>query len=217
MSVCTPLCLWAQRLRARCEAWAVRQRRDDRAAQILEFAIALPLLVLFVVGIFDFSSAFTLKQKLTNVARDAARAAAADPATDLTGPLNPATGPISVNDVYQIVDKYLIANHLNDCGLPVTPTGPMGLTWTFTGSTGCPAGNLILTVNRGYHFPAANSGQPPTIDCVPQGGSQTAVISTCVSIQYPYQWRFGRIASLVGSSTSLPGQVSAVAVAMNEN
>ena len=49
----------------------------------MEFAVALPLQVVFVVGIFDFSGAFTLKQKLTNVARDAARAAAAAPSNDL--------------------------------------------------------------------------------------------------------------------------------------
>jgi Flp pilus assembly protein TadG len=197
-----------------------RLSRDDRAAQVVEFAVALPLMVVFVVGIFDFSGAFTLKQKLTNVARDAARAAAADPATDLLAPQNTATGPISVWDASQIVDNYLIANHLNECGLGATvPVYSPTLTWTFTAHTSCPGGgNLILIVNRGYYFPAAASGQPPTVSCTPVApAGQTAVISTCVSIQYPYQWRFGRAASLLGSATALPSQVSAVAVAMNEN
>src|SRR5579871_1785524 len=36
---------------------------QDSAAQLVEFAVTLPLLVVFVVGIFDFSGAFTLKQK----------------------------------------------------------------------------------------------------------------------------------------------------------
>ena len=53
----------------------------DSGTQIAEFALSLPLLVLFVVGIFDFSGAITLKQKLTNAAREGARAAAADPAS----------------------------------------------------------------------------------------------------------------------------------------
>ncbi|HKS72090.1 MAG TPA: TadE family protein, partial [Terriglobales bacterium] len=52
---------------------------EEEGAQIVEFAVALPLLIVFVVGIFDFSSAFTLKQKLTNVARDTARTIAAEP------------------------------------------------------------------------------------------------------------------------------------------
>ena len=191
--------------------------REDRAAQILEFALSLPLLVLFVVGIFDFSSAFTLKQKLTNVARDAARAAAADAASDLTAPQTAV--PISVSDALQIVDNYLVANHLNDCGLSTTASSPSGLTWTYTATSGCPGGALTLVINRGYYFPAANSGQPATLNCSPvlPGGTQTAVIATCVSIQYPYQWRFGRVASVLGSAASLPTQISASAVAMNEN
>ena len=77
--------------------------------------MTLPLLVVFVVGIFDFSSAFTLKQKLTNVARDAARAAAADPANDLQS-----SSPMSVNDAFQVVDSYLLANNLNDCGITLS-------------------------------------------------------------------------------------------------
>ena len=58
-------------------------REESGGAQLVEFAVALPLLVVFVVGIFDFSGAFTLKQKLTNVARDTARAAAAAPSNDV--------------------------------------------------------------------------------------------------------------------------------------
>ena len=79
----------------------------------MEFAVSLPLLVLFVVGIFDFSDAFTLKQKLTNVARDAARAAAADPSNDLQSPIP----PMSVMDAFQDIDNYLLANNLSDCGV----------------------------------------------------------------------------------------------------
>jgi hypothetical protein len=73
---------------------------DDRASQIVEFAVSLPLLVLFVVGIFDFSSAITLKQKLTNAAREGARVAAADPANDLGGAV---PFPASVGDALQVV------------------------------------------------------------------------------------------------------------------
>ena len=90
--------------------------RDDHAAQLVEFAVSLPLLVLFVVGIFDFSNAFTLKQKLTNVARDAARAAAAEPASDLQS----ADSPMSVVDAFQDIDNYLLANNLSDCGVAST-------------------------------------------------------------------------------------------------
>jgi len=179
---------------------------------LVEFAVALPLLVVFVVGIFDFSSAFTLKQKLTNAARDAARVAAADPASDLGNAL-----PVSVIDAFQSVDHYLITNHLNDCG--AVSSGVSGLTWTYKGtSSGCPTGGLTITINRGYYFPATTGTPPAVVDCTPKAtGAQTAVIATCVSIQYAYQWRFGRAASLLGRSVSLPASISAAAVAVNEN
>jgi hypothetical protein len=189
--------------------------RAERAAQLVEFAVSLPLLVAFVVGIFDFSGAFTLKQKLTNVARDAARAAAADPANDLTQ--FSTVLPASVTDAFQIVDHYLIANNINDCGIGSSST-PVGLTWTFTATgKGCPPGGLTLIINRGYYFPKSGAALP-SASCASQSpGGQIAVVGTCVSIQYGYQWRFGRAASLLGATATLPPKISVVAVSMNEN
>ncbi len=192
--------------------------RDDRAAQLVEFAVALPLLVVFVVGIFDFSGAFTLKQKLTNAARDAARAAAADPINDLS-----ATLPVSVTDAFWMIDNFLVANQINDCGINtsnVTITRPSTWTFSVTGSSlnGCPSDGLTITINRGYFYPSVGTVTPPTWQCTPQSASgQTAVISTCVSVKYGYQWKFGRAASLLGSTSALPTSIIATAVAMNEN
>ena len=193
--------------------------RDDRAAQLLEFAVALPLLVFFVVGIFDFSNAYTFKQKLTNVARDAARVAAADPANDLQS--YSTSAPASVIDAFLDVDNYLLANNVNDCGISGSTPSPSALTWTYTASgNGCPIGGLTIIINRGYYFPAAAATQPVNVSCQASGGggpTQTVVIGTCVSIQYGYQWRFGRIATLLGGTTGLPTSIGAAAVAMNEN
>lgn len=188
----------------------------ERGAQLVEFAVSLPLLVVFVVGIFDFSNAFTLKQRLTNVARDAARAAASDPASDLQGSLG-GTSPVSVIDAYYVIDNYFAANKLSDCGIAPTPT-VAGLTWTFTASgSSCVAPGLTIIVNRGYYYPAVGAAAP-SLTCVEQApGGQLAVVSTCVSIQYAYPWRFGRAASLLGFGSALPPQISAVAVAANEN
>jgi Flp pilus assembly protein TadG len=187
---------------------------DDQAAQILEFAISLPLLVLFVVGIFDFSNAFTMKQKLTNIARDAARIAAADPAGDLSQPVN--LLPVSVADAYQAIDNYLKANNINDCGLTANST-PTGLTWVFTANgNGCPAAGITITLNRGYYFPVTGATLP-TVSCTSQNpNGNLAIVGTCVSIQYPYRWQFGRVASLF-QTTTLPTTLNSVAVAMNEN
>src|SRR5580704_14672624 len=129
--------------------------RADAGGQIVEFAVALPLLVLFVVGIFDFSNAFTFKQKLTNIARDAARVAASDPANDLVGPTTPTAVPASVLDAFQVIDNYMLANNINDCGISTSAPGSSALTWTYTASgLGCPAGGLTITINRGYYFAA---------------------------------------------------------------
>lgn len=184
---------------------------ETAGAQLVEFAVALPLLVVFVVGIFDFSGAFTLKQKLTNVARDAARTAATEPSSDLLS-----ATPMSVNDAFRVVDNYLLANHLSDCG--ATLSGHSSLTWTYSGTSGCPAGGLTITINRGYYFPASSGAIIAGVNCTAQApGTLTAVISTCVSIQYAYAWRFGKAASLLGSTTILPATISATGVAMNEN
>jgi len=42
--------------------------RDTAGAEIVEFAVSLPLLVVVLVGIFDFGSAFNVKHKLDNAA-----------------------------------------------------------------------------------------------------------------------------------------------------
>ena len=193
--------------------------RDDRAAQIVEFACTLPLMIIFVVGIFDFSGAFTLRQKLTNIARDAARAAASDPGTDLAAPTTAL--PASISDAFQLIYNYMVANNLNTCA--ITPAsfvnGPGLASWNATGTgNGCPAGGLTIYINRGYYFPQTSTTLPSVICAAqPAVSGQVTVLSTCVSIQYAYAWRFGRAASLLGSTTTLPTVITATAVAMNEN
>jgi Flp pilus assembly protein TadG len=193
--------------------------RSENATQLAEFAVTLPLLVVFVVGIFDFSGAFTLKQKLTNIARDAARAAAADPATDLYpgGPTAPL--PYSVTDAFYVIDNYLVANNINDCGVNISSGTPSGtLTWQFSvASTGTSPCGVKIIINRGYYFPLAATSPPPPFTCVPTLSGQTQVVGTCVSIQYTYQWKFGNVASLFGRNAVLPAAISGAAVAMNEN
>jgi hypothetical protein len=185
----------------------------EGGSQLVEFAVALPLLIVFVVGIFDFSSAYTLKQKLTNAAGDAARTAVSDPANDLKSPASPV--PVSVSDAFQMADGYLLSNNLNDCS--PTLTGNSGLTWTYRGTTSCPPGGVTIVINRGYYFPAAGATAVSPNCTTPTAGGVTSVIGTCVSITYPYQWKFGQVASLLGPNLTLPPTITALAVAMNQN
>src|ERR1700690_2554087 len=57
-------------------------RQTDGSA-LLEFAIVLPILVVFVVGIYDFSGAFNQKQKIEQAAQEGAIVAGAQPMTDI--------------------------------------------------------------------------------------------------------------------------------------
>lgn len=200
------------------ECIMVRACRDDHAAQIVEFAVSLPLLLVFVVGIFDFSGAFTLKQKITNAARDAARTAAADPATDLCSRCTAV--PLSVTDALHTADSYLVANNISDCGIAtVTPTTTSGtLTWKYSATSGCPGTGLVIIINRGYYFPStATAVAPSTCSGTPPASGETAVVATCVNITYAYRWRFDKVITLLGLSGSVPSSITATAVAVNEN
>jgi hypothetical protein len=183
-----------------------RPWRDEHASQIVEFALSLPLLVFLVVGIFDFSNALTLKQRLTNAAREAARVAAADPASDLVSPS--AAVPVSVGDAFQVVDDYLITEQINDCGLSTasaTNTGPNPLTWTYTSTGTCPGTGITLIINRG-----CTSIMNTTAGVV-------NIIGTCVELDYPYKWEFNNVAGSLGYTASGPSTIVVKAGTLNEN
>ncbi len=155
------------------------------AAQIVELAVSLPLLLVFVVGIYDFGQAFNTKEKLNFAARDAARFGSTQPTSDFV-PLTPP--PPSVVAIRDLVDADLVAEGVNDCGLgSISSTGT--LVWTATGT--CPnSATFTLTIDRGFVVPG--SAQP------------VQQISTHVDLQYPYQWQYGNVIGLL-----VPGATSA--------
>ena len=166
--------------------------QETQASQLLEFAVALPLLVVFVVGIFDFGSAFNEKQTLSNMARNAARFASQIPPDDLTS----AAVPLSVKSIRDQVSADLIAARLSDCGLSTQPGVSSGtMAWTFAASGGSCGGTLTLTVERGYAFPATIAGIANAVD----------IISSRVTISYPYQWRFNRVVQLIAPGATYAG------------
>jgi hypothetical protein len=122
-------------------------------------------------------------------------------------------------DAFETVDNYLKGSRMNDCNVKsIGP--PSGLTWTFKspgGMNGCPSPGLTVVINRGYSFPPTGA-VAPDLTCQSQAlNGQMALIGTCVSIQYAYPWKFGRAAKTLGRNVALPAQISAVAVALNEN
>jgi hypothetical protein len=175
--------------------------RSTEAAALIEFAVALPLLVVLIVGIFDFGGAFNLKQELNNAVREGAHFAANQPTNDLAT-VTPA--PPSVDAVRFLVDSYLQTAKINDCGLS-TATGNLGgsLSWVYTASTAC-AGTLTLTIDHGKF--ASEGG----------GGNPVRMLCTNVKIVYPYQWHFNSVIRLlVPSATYSLGSITSDATAVN--
>jgi Flp pilus assembly protein TadG len=182
----------------------------NEGSEILEFAISLPLLLVVAVGVFDFGSAFTVKQKVGNIALQGARFASNQPTTDLS--LAGACGaPASICSVRDVMDANLVASKLNDCGLgTVNGAGAGTLAWTFTANAGC-GGTLTLTIERGYVYTATLPAPPFQANYTIEG--------TRVTLSYPYQWQFNRVAPLIAPGANYPAttQINSVATMQNLN
>jgi Flp pilus assembly protein TadG len=162
---------------------ARRTLRRDAGSQLVELAVTLPFLVVMVVGIFDFGGAYNLKQKLSGITREAARYAADSPTNDLTS----GGTPQSVQGIRNLVDDDLTAAGINDCSLRTVGGAAAGnLSWTFAANGTCP-GTLTLTVQRSYDFVANGTGASAPVH----------VISTQITLSYPYKWEFGNVVGLI--------------------
>ena len=73
--------------------------RQDSGQALVELALALPLLLLILVGIFEFARAYSIKQSLVNGAREGARIAV------VQSPLDPAA-------VDSVIRFYLNSNNV---------------------------------------------------------------------------------------------------------
>ena len=155
--------------------------RETQGAALLEFAITLPLLVVFVVGIFDFSGAFNQKQKIEQAAQEGAIIAGAQPMSDIA---SNNTNPDSLQPVVTAVYNSLAASGVLPKGATCTPPGTAAhagpnLRWKYTISR-CPD-DLTITIDRGS---VSTSNLP-------------AAVCTKVTVTYPYHWRFNSVIQLL--------------------
>lgn len=191
--------------------------RDDIGSQIVELAVALPLLVVFVVGIFDFGSAFEVRLKIANAAREGARLGAMQPSSDLSNiPNSGCQAPGSICAVRDAVSHYLKAAKLDDCGLSTanTPGAPTVLAWTFTATGGsCSPGQLTLVIDRGATY-TVTLGAP-----YPNTASTLTVEATRVQLTYPYKWQFNSVVVLLvpGASYSSTTNLTSTSIMQNLN
>lgn len=196
---------------AACARSLARKMCKQEGAELIEFAISLPLLVVFVVGIYDFGSAFTLKQKLGNITFEAARIAASQPMSGLSN-TGSCGAPGSICTIRDIVASDLRQNRVNDCslgGATGAPSPSAPLTWIFT-ATGTCSGSLILTVGRGNLYSA-------TLPNPPFSANTYTTDATQIKMQYPYQWQFNRVIGLLVSGANYPGNSTLTLTAVIQN
>ncbi|MGH9354565.1 MAG: TadE/TadG family type IV pilus assembly protein [Terriglobia bacterium] len=181
---------------------ALLHRQRERGAALLEFAFALPLLLIMVAGIYDFGSVYTLKDKMTNAAREGARIATNQPPDLASNQCNVGgttyNAPCSVSLAMLAVQSYLSAAGLTTCGIGTNAAAAGNFVWTYSSaSPGCGA-NPILTVERSLQISANGA----------------TAFATRVTLQYPVSWDFADVA---GPSSGIPGSfwISTNAVMQN--
>jgi Flp pilus assembly protein TadG len=181
-------------------------RRTEGSA-ILEFAIVLPLLVVFVVGIYDFSGAFNQKQKIAQAAQQGAITAGAQATSDIDPSI---ANPDALQSVVAVVFNSLagsgiltLANQGTCKPIAAAVSPPSGLTWTYSIS-GCSGygDTLTITIDRGW---------------VPAGAISPVTVGTKVTVDYPYHWRFNSVIQLLGGSFAAPPDIKESAAVHNQN
>lgn len=189
-----------------CHRLAARIRETE-AAELLEFALALPIILVMVAGLLDFSQAYNIKQKLANAAREGARVGSSESMTDTT-----TTNPGSVQDIYDDVTTYL-----RDAGVN---TSFIGTTMSWTPCPGsCTATYYTTRGGASYGLKIERNVQVTYTD--PTTANLVAVSSTRVTLYYPYDWTFGFnqiIKLLVPNSTfTNPVRIATDAMMANPN
>ncbi len=187
-----------------------RLRSNELGSSLLEFAVVLPLLVVFTVGIYDFSGAFNVKQKVEQAAQEGAIVAGAQPMSDISTTTATPPGPSSLQPVVTAVYNSLAASGVlpnagASCAPPFpapTQPSPAGLTWIYTTASCSSAGDqLVVTINRGWV-----AGGPP------------AAVGTTVQVSYPYHWQFNSVIQLLipGATYASKTQLSETATVHNQ-
>jgi Flp pilus assembly protein TadG len=82
----------------------------------VELALALPLLLLILVGIFEFARAYSIKQTLVNAAREGAR----------TAVVQSSSGTPNSTTVSTVVTNYLAANNITADSIRIEAAAPDG-------------------------------------------------------------------------------------------
>jgi len=177
-------------------AGRLKQLGESRGSQLLELALTLPFLLILAIGISDMGGAYNLKHIITNAARDAARITVSNGLEDSSCP---DTTPCSIEGAADAAKQYLVnaGKSAASCIDPKSPTSSGTLTWTYA------CNSVSLTIKRNNN--------------VAGGALGSVVVSTQVTLTYPYTWTFGRLIGLLvnGSTLTLPATLTTSVVMEN--
>lgn len=184
----------AANMRASTLAGPVEMAVQTEGAQLLEFAMVLPFLLVILVGIIQFGGAFLLKQKMANAAREGARIVVSNGLSDTSC----GSAPCSIQAAAAAV-----ADYMTNTGVDSSCINPSSLSsaGTFMWTVSC-ANGISIKINRDLPYTTA-AGQPLT--------------GTQVTLTYPYSWFFNNVIKLLvpSSSLSLPTTLTETAVMQN--
>lgn len=119
-----------------------RRARSERGAELIEFALVFPLLLLLVLGMVDFGFLFQRYEVLTNAAREGARIGVLPSYTDA--------------DIRARVCSYIQGSGLAVTGTCPTPTNPTivpsDTTVSIAGGGTVSAKRVVITYTNSYLF-----------------------------------------------------------------
>ena len=114
-----------------------RHAAEDSGQALVELALALPLLLLILVGIFEFARAYSMKQSIVNAAREGARTAVVQTTANQTA-------------IETVINTYLSSNNMTADSVTIDVTAPDGTAKSLGTAT---AGDAVsVTVSDRYDF-----------------------------------------------------------------
>lgn len=167
----------------------VNRGMPEKGSQLVEFAIVVPLLFLVLFGIWDLGTAFAMKQKLTNAAREGVSVVTSNPSDLLDSNGNACTpAPCS----FQVAAE-TVAAYLNNAGLDSSclekakatqGPDPSGEEWIYS------CDSITLDINHGATV-KVTSGTCTTSSGTLNGSVATPcyIPATKVALGYPLRWR----------------------------
>lgn len=181
-----------------------RVNGSERGAQLLELVLVFPLLIVLIAGAVAFGQAWNRRQILATAARSGARLGATQSTLDLTE-----TNPPTIQKVCQQVASYLASENVSlafmgmtsstissGCASPQVVAGSTADAWTYYGTAGGTTGTYGLTIEPMVQVP------PPSFTSADCSATVNCIMSTRVTLSYPYNWTFGfnKVVQMIGAS-----------------